>query len=110
VFDELLAERIRIALAASAGITERKMFGGLVFMLNGNMCCGASRHGLMVRVGKEGRDEALTLPHTRPMLMKGREMAGFIFVDPEGCESRAALAKWVARGVRFASALPPKSS
>jgi TfoX/Sxy family transcriptional regulator of competence genes len=91
-------------------MAERKMFGGLVFLVHGNMCCGATRRGLMVRVGSEGREEALKQAHTRPMTMRGRELAGFILIDDEGWETDSALTKWVRRGIEFALSLPPKAS
>jgi len=108
-FDEDLANRIREQLAGETAITERAMFGGLAFLLNGNMSVGVSgQGGLMVRVGAEGNDEALEQPHARPLEMRGRAMDGWIRVAPEGVETDAQLEAWVRRGTAFARSLPPK--
>ena len=108
-YDEDLANRIREQLAGETGITEKAMFGGLAFLLNGNMSVGVSgQGGLMVRVGPEGNDEALAQPHARPFEMRGRTMDGWIRVAPEGAETDAQLAGWVRRGTAFARPLPPK--
>jgi TfoX/Sxy family transcriptional regulator of competence genes len=107
-FDEGLAERMRELLAERPGITEKKMFGGLGFILDGNMCCGIVGDDLMVRVGPEAHDEALALPHARPMDFTGRPMKGFLYVGPDGVESDEDLAAWIGRGVDFAASLPPK--
>ncbi len=107
-YDEQLAERIRVALARHPGLTERKMFGGIAFMLNGNMCCGIVKDDLMVRVGPQAHDEALAQPHARPMDFAGRPMKGMVYVGPAGLRSDSALAAWVQRGVDFAATLPPK--
>lgn len=107
-YDEHLAERVGRALARRPGLTEKKMFGGIAFMLNGNMCCGIVKDDLMVRVGPQAHDEALAQPHARPMDFAGRPMKGMVYVDPAGVRSDGALAAWVQRGVDFAAALPPK--
>ena len=83
-YDEELAARVRDVLALEPDLRERKMFGGLAFMLRGNMCCGLIRDELMVRVGSAGHDEALARPHTRPMDFTGRAMKGMIYVEPAG--------------------------
>ena len=107
-YDEALAQRVRALLADDSTITERKMFGGLTFMLRGNMCCGVQNDELMVRVGPEAYDEALARPHAREMDFTGKPLTGFVYVSPTGIPTRKALAAWVERGVRFAASLPPK--
>jgi TfoX/Sxy family transcriptional regulator of competence genes len=107
-YDEKLAERIRRALAGREGLSERKMFGGIAFMLNGNMCCGLTSDALMVRVGADRFAAALAEPHARPMDFTGRPMKGMVYVDPAGYATDAGLAAWIGRGVEFAASLPPK--
>ena len=108
-YDEDFAHRIREQLADEESITEKAMFGGLAFLLHGNMAVGITSGGeLMVRVGADGTDEALVRPHTRLFDMTGRPMNGWILVAPEGVKTKPQLAAWVARGVRFADGLPPK--
>jgi TfoX/Sxy family transcriptional regulator of competence genes len=108
-YDEELADRLRELLAGEDALTERKMFGGIVFMLNGNMSVGVwSTGGLMVRVGEDGADDALAEPHTRTPEMRGRPMTGWILVEREGLKTKADLHKWVRRGTDFARSLPPK--
>jgi TfoX N-terminal domain len=107
-YDEDLAERVREQLAAEPAITEKAMFGGLAFLLGGNMAVGLSGEELMVRVGPDASDDALARPHTRPFDMTGRPMKGWILVAPEGVAEDDDLTAWVARGVDFARSLPPK--
>jgi len=107
-YDDGLAQRIRDVLAEQPGITERKMFGGIAFMLNGNMACGPVNDELMVRVGPAAYADALAQPHAREMDFTGRPMKGMVFVAVEGIADDAALATWVARGVAFAGSLPAK--
>ena len=107
-YDEELAERVRRALAGREGLSEKKLFGGIAFMLRGNMCCGIVRHDLMVRVGPERHEEALAQPHARPMDFTGRPMRGMVYVTPEGCRTDEALKRWVEQGLNFAASLPPK--
>ena len=107
-YDEGLAERVREVLADRPGIVEKKMFGGLSFMLQGNMSCGVLDEDLLVRVGPEAHEAALALPHARPMEFTGRSMKGMVFVGPEGLESDEELSDWVGRGVDFALSLPAK--
>ena len=90
-YDEGLAERIRETLGEPPGLTERKMFGGIAFMLNGNMACGIIRDELMARVGPDAFDQALSRPHVREMDFAGRPMKGMVFVEPAGVEDDAAL-------------------
>jgi TfoX/Sxy family transcriptional regulator of competence genes len=107
-YDERLAKRIRRALSGREGLSEKKMFGGIAFMLNGNMCCGIVGDELMLRVGRERFEETLARPHARPMDFTGRPMKGMVYVGPEGIKSDADLAAWLGRGAEFAATLPPK--
>jgi TfoX/Sxy family transcriptional regulator of competence genes len=107
-YDEGLADRIRDALAARDDVTERKMFGGLAFMVAGNMCCGVIGSEAMLRLGEDGADAALDEPHTRPMDFTGRPMKAMVYVGRAGLEDGAALNGWVQRAVAFAESLPPK--
>lgn len=107
-YSEELAERVRAALGGRAGVVERRMFGGLAFMLGGHMCCGIVGDDLMLRLGPDGGEAALAEPHTRPMDFTGRALRGFVYVAPEGTASDGGLAAWVGRAVRFAESRPPK--
>ena len=107
-YDEQLAERIRGALRGRDGVTERKMFGGIAFMVGGNMAVGVIRDDLMVRIGQDAHDAALAEPHVRIMDFAGKPMKGMIYVGPEGVLSDPELARWVDAGAAFAAALPPK--
>jgi TfoX/Sxy family transcriptional regulator of competence genes len=100
-YDEKLADRIRNLLGASGEFDERKMFGGIAFMVDGHMCCGIVDQTLMLRVGAEGYEAALRRPHTRMMDFTGRPLKGFIYVDPPGLKTRPALAAWLNRGLTF---------
>lgn len=105
-FDEDLADRVRLTLGTRRGLTEKKMFGGLAFLLRGNMCCGVLNRELIVRVPPDQTDEVLAEPHTRAFDFTGRAMRGFVVVRPAGCEDEDTLSEWVARDVAFASGLP----
>lgn len=105
--DERLVARVREVLAGRPGVTERRMFGGVAFMLAGNMCCGVNRDELMVRIDPDREDGALGRPHARPMDMTGRRMRGFVTVRPEGLVGDD-LRAWVERGVERAESLPPR--
>lgn len=107
-YDKKLAKRIAAILAPHGGLTERKMFGGVAFMLNGHMCCGLTKHDLMVRVGPDAYEDSLAQPHARPMDFTGRPMKGMVYVGPGGYEDDDSLHTWVDRGVSFAMSLPPK--
>ncbi len=106
-YDEELVERVRGVLAGKT-FNEKKMFGGLTFMLHGNMCCGVEGDRLMVRVGPEKYDEALGQKHAQLMDFTGRPMKGMVFVGSEGLASDRELKAWVQRGVDFALSLPAK--
>lgn len=107
-YDEGLAERLREVFQGQTETVEKRMFGGLAFMVNGNMCCGVERESLMARVGPDQYEEALTLPNARPMDFTGRPMRGFVYVDPDGMESDEGLNEWVQRCLDFVATLPPK--
>jgi len=107
-YDQQLAERVRHVLKRRKGFSEKKMFGGVCFLLSGNMCCGVTRSALMLRLGPEGAAAALTEPYTRPMDFTGRPMKSMIYVDPEGYEFDDDLKNWLRRAAKFAASLPPK--
>jgi TfoX/Sxy family transcriptional regulator of competence genes len=108
-YDEDLANRVRELLAGEDGVAEMPMFGGLAFLLNGNMAVAvSSKGGLMLRCDPEERDAALARPHTGPMLMRGRPAKGWLRVEAEGLRRKRQLEPWVRRGVAFARSLPPK--
>jgi TfoX/Sxy family transcriptional regulator of competence genes len=106
-FDDGLAERVR-DLGVEPGLSERKMFGGLCFLLNGNMSYGIVGNELMVRVGPAAYLEALALPHAREMDFTGRSMRGMVFVSEDGISEDDDLKGWLQRGLDFAGALPAK--
>ena len=107
-YDEELAERVRAVLRSEPGYTEKKMFGGVCFMVGGNMAVGVTGSDLMVRPGPDDFEAALALPHARPMDFTGRPMKGFVYVDPSGLDTSQALAEWVERGASYARSLPAK--
>ena len=108
-YDEKLAERVREILREWPGVTERKMFGGLAFLVRGHMCCGIVGSDLMVRVGAGETERALSRPHARPMDFTGRPMNGMVYVAPGGLSTKKALRSWVERGTTFAGTLPDKT-
>lgn len=108
-YDEALAERIRQLVEGEAGLTEKAMFGGLAFLVDGNMAVSASgQGGLLVRVDPDESDALVARTGARPMEMRGREMAGWLRVDADQVRTKRQLAPWVQRGVAFARSLPPK--
>jgi TfoX/Sxy family transcriptional regulator of competence genes len=107
-YDEDIANLVREALASQSDVTERKMFGGLAFMVGGHMCCGVLGEELMVRVGPEQYEAALALPHARPMDFTGKTMRGMIYVDAVGARNADELTAWVGRGLTYVTSLPPK--
>jgi TfoX/Sxy family transcriptional regulator of competence genes len=107
-YDEELAARVRTALAERDDVSERKMFGGIAFMVAGNMCCGITSEDLMLRLGENAADEALDDPRARPMDFTGRPMKGYVYVDTAGMTSDADLQVWVDKALRFVTTLPPK--
>lgn len=107
-FDERLAGRVRRLLKGSKGLSERKMFGGLAFLLGGKMCCGVLNDDLVARIGPDGYETALREPYARPMDFTGRPMRGYVFVGRDGTKTDRALKKWLDRCVDFASTLTGK--
>ena len=107
-YDEALAARIRTAFEGQPGVAEKKMFGGVAFMVDGNMACGVTSDELMVRVGPDNYEDALSRPHARPMDFTGRPMRGMVYVSRPGFESDQDLAAWVESGAAFARSLPAK--
>ena len=107
-FDETLADRVRDVLAPRADLSERKMFGGIAFMIGGNMAVGVIGDDLMVRLDPADAEQALEEAHTRPMDFTGRPMKGMIFVESAGTDADDDLAAWVDAGADFAASLPPK--
>lgn len=105
-YDEQLAERIRDVLVGD-GVSERKMFGGIAFMVDGHMVCGIVGDDLMLRLGDEAADAALDRPHVRPMDFTGRPMSTMVYVEPAGVGG-VALARWVEQALAFTRTLPPK--
>jgi TfoX/Sxy family transcriptional regulator of competence genes len=107
-YDELLATRIRAALGPLPGLEEKKMFGGVGFLVNGNLACGVHKDNMIVRVGPDKYAAALARPHTHVFDMTGHPMAGWIMVEPPGCATESALEDWVEQGLAFARSLPAK--
>lgn len=107
-YSESLAERIRIVLGRKKNIVEKKMFGGVGFLLNGNLCVGIWKDSFVARVGPEQYKTALTLPHVKKFDITGKEMKGWVLVKSEGVETDEELAKWIKLSVKFASSLIPK--
>ena len=107
-FDERLAARIRGSLGRRKGLAEKKMFGGIAFLLNGNMCVGVHKSELIVRLAPEETDAALAQPHTRRFDLTGPPMKGWILVERGGLTTDAKLGKWVQVAAKYAGALPPK--
>jgi|SRR5438552_12675955 len=108
-YSEELAARVRDKLARVKGVTEREMFGGLVFMAAGNMCCGVLGDDLMVRVGGDLHQDALTRPHVREAGVTGRAVRGTVYVGRAGVADDAELGLWVDLGLAHARSLPPKA-
>lgn len=107
--DEALADRIREIIDSEEGLTEKRMFGGLAFLIHGNMSISASgQGGLLVRIDPEQSDALLAHPHTELFEMRGRRMPGWLRVAPDGVRTREQLEGWVRVGVEFARSLPPK--
>ena len=107
-YDRDLADRIRAHLAHRAGVTEKELFGGIAFMLQGNMAVGVSGADLLVRLARAQHATAVVEPHARPFAMTGREMPGYILVAPPGTATDAALGTWIDRAVAHGATLPPK--
>jgi TfoX/Sxy family transcriptional regulator of competence genes len=107
-YDHDIADEIRTAIGHHPGLSEREMFGGIAFMINGNMAVGVSGDELMVRVGKDAHDEVVSRPGARTFDMAARPMRGWIAVAGEGFSTEEDLASWVSLGLGYAESLPPK--
>ena len=107
-YDEALVQRIRAALPDVPGLTEKKMFGGIGFLMQGNMACGVNAENLLVRIRPDATAAALAQPAVCVFDMTGRPMKGWILVEPAGLQTADQLMHWVEQGVAFAQSLPPK--
>ena len=107
-YDQSLEQRISELLGSQPGLVTKKMFGGVGFMLHGNMACGVYQQYLIVRVGPQRYEQALAQPHTRIFDITGRPMKGWVMVAPAGCASEDALQSWTQQGIEFALTLPAK--
>lgn len=108
-YDERLADKVRTVLATRQSVSEKRMFGGLSFLIRGHTCCGIVGNELMVRVGPVAYAAALARRHAREMDFTGRPLRGYVYVAPEGLRTLRAVRSWVERGVTFALSCPPKS-
>ena len=107
-YDEKLVERIRKCIGKNRHVTEKHMFGGLSFLLNGKMFCGIIKNDLVVRVGPGHYEEALKRPHARAMDFTGKPIKGFVYVSPKGCNTEKALRQWIGLGFEYATSLTKK--
>lgn len=107
-YDEQLADRVRDILNEETPTSDRKMFGALVFMVEGNMCCGVTTENLLLRLGPEGSARALERPHVQPMTMRDKTMRGFVLVEPQGFAEDAELSGWLEQALDLVRTLPPK--
>jgi TfoX/Sxy family transcriptional regulator of competence genes len=107
-YDEKLAARIRAKLASVGGVSEKKMFGGVGFMVSGNMACGVIGPEMIVRLGDDEFEAALKKPHVRVFDFSGKPMKGWIYVSAEGTATERALKVWIDKGLAFAESLPAK--
>jgi TfoX/Sxy family transcriptional regulator of competence genes len=106
-YDKETAERVRKLLSSRPAVTEKKMMGGLCFLVKGHMCCSVSgRGGLLVRVGPDAHQSTLGEPHVEPMEMRGRIMTGFVRVAPDGYRTEGALKRWIERALAFVATMP----
>jgi TfoX/Sxy family transcriptional regulator of competence genes len=107
-FDEMLAARIRDLLSGTEGLAEKRMFGGVAFLLNGNMCCGVHGDDVILRIDPESAEDALREPHVRIFDMTGRPMKGWLLVGSDAVASDEQLRSWISKGVAFAGSLAAK--
>lgn len=107
-YDAVLADRLRATLGRRRGLTEKPMFGGLAFLLHGNLLCGILRDELVLRLGSDQAAAALLQPHVRPFDFTGRPMKGWVMVGPAGLHDLPTLAAWLGRAIDFVAQLPPK--
>ena len=107
-YDEGIAEVVRQQLQDKVGYSEKKMFGGLCFLINGNMAGGIVDNRVMVRIGKDAYEDALLQEYVTEMDFNGRPMRGMIYIDEEGSQKEKIINEWIAMGYEFANSLPPK--
>lgn len=107
-FDSELASRVREVLAVRNDVTEKKMFGGLCFMVAGHMCCGIASRNFMLRVGPDQYETALNQRYAKPMDFTGRPLKGFVYVMPDGIKTKRDLTRWIGMGLDFVENLPAK--
>ena len=107
-FDAQLAERVSAAVKRRKGYEAKKMFGGMGYLLNGNMCVGIYKEFLILRLGPEATDKALQRPHTKVMDITGKAMNGWIMIKPEGCATEAQVKEWIELAQEFVKTLPAK--
>lgn len=107
-YDQRLANDVRARIGRRSDVTEKEMFGGIAFMVGGNMAVGVTGHELMVRVGKEAHDEAVSRPGARIFDLSARPMRGWVVVSPEGFPTEVDLDAWIKQGVAYAESLPAK--
>ena len=107
-YNQQLADRIRAELGQKNGLSEKKMFGGLSFLLNGNMCCGVHSEEMIIRLAPGMTEAALSKPHTRIFDITGRPMLGWVLVHQDGLKTEIELAEWIQLAVEYASSLPAK--
>ncbi len=107
-YNEDLAQRVQEILSGQPGFVEKKMFGGIGYILYGNMACGVNKDNLIVRVGPKHYEEAMGRPYTSVFDITGKVMKGWVVVGPEGCQTDNTLKAWVQQGANFALSLPPK--
>ena len=108
VYDEKLAERMTKLLKGKRGVTEKKMFGGIAFLLDGKMFCGVIKNDLVVRIDPGYYYKAITKPNVRPFDFSGKPMKGFIYVGPEGCKKEKVLSEWINLGIDYVNSLHKK--
>ena len=107
-YDEKVAQRLSIVFAGNKNVVEKKMFGGIAYMYKDHMCVGIVDDMLMVRVGLEQYESALSEKHVRPMDFTGKPMKGYVYVEPAGFKTQKNLVKWIDKGITFVKTLPPK--
>jgi hypothetical protein len=107
-YDETLADRVRVLFGGRKHLTEKKMFGGLGFLLKGNICCGVWKEYLILRLGDDAARQVLAEPHARPFDITGRPMRGWAMIEPDGWQDEARLRRWIAWAVAFTETLPAK--
>lgn len=107
-YNPVLAQKLQAILQGEVSLTRKEMFGGVGFLISGNMACGVIGDDLIVRVGPDNYDEALDQPHAHPFDFTGRPMKGWVTISPEGTATEKELMQWVGRGTAFARSLPPK--